>query len=138
MIIQRLPLSFFGKGKGCCHQFRILSCHLFAAVLATFLLVLSSIWLSQSDGVTTPCPSCRYISCAPFPFWTEDKWWYCDSCESVTAKLYSNDDSTFYSEIELNCPYGMNAFGDISEYEYSDLVWEDIQKALPGFCRKLC
>jgi membrane associated rhomboid family serine protease len=138
MIMERLPLSFFGKGKGCCHQFRILSCHFFAAVLATFLLLLSSIWLSQSDGVTSPCPKCRYISCAPFPFWTEDKWWYCDSCESVTAKLYYDDDGSFYSEVELNCPYGMNAFGDISEYEYSDLVLEDIQKALPGFCRKLC
>lgn len=138
LILERLPLSFFGQRKGCCQHFRILSFQFFSAVLLAFFLVLSSIWLSQSDGVTSPCPSCRYISCAPFPFWTGEKWWYCDNCDSVRAELYYNDDRTFYTEIEVYCPDGGNAFGDISEYAYTDLGWDRVQEDLAGFCRRLC
>jgi membrane associated rhomboid family serine protease len=138
MIMERLPLSFFGKGKGGCHRFRIAISQFFAAALVTSLLLVSSIWLSQSDGVTIPCPDCRYISCAPFPFWTEDKWWSCDGCDAVTAELYKNEDGSFYNEIEVFCPDGMPVFGDISEHEYSESDMDDMQKMLPGLCRTLC
>lgn len=138
IIMERLPLSFFGKGNGCCHRFRIAINQLFAAALVTALLLLSSVWLSRSDGVSVPCPSCRYISCAPFPFWTDDKWWSCDGCDSVSGELYKNEDGSFYREIELFCPDGTPVTGDISENEYTDEDTGHLRTLLPDLCRTLC
>lgn len=75
-LVDRLGIHFFGK-LGFCFKFRNCSLRLFGFVAGCFLLLASSLLLLKSDGNSSPCDSCRFISCAPFPFWTEDKWWDC-------------------------------------------------------------
>jgi hypothetical protein len=62
-----------------------------ALVVATALFVTTFGILYASDPETGPpdvCPYCKHISCVPFPFWQEDKWWECDGCESVTVQVF--------------------------------------------------
>ena len=123
VIIERLPLSFFGKGNGCGPKLRIASLKLFGAT-------------SNCDGLTTPCPSCQYISCAPMPFWSDDKWWYCDGCDAVNGQAVKDEFSQFFNEIEVSCPYGGLEVVDISVYQFTEL--KQVKGILSDYCRKLC
>eukprot|EP00980_Cylindrotheca_fusiformis_P020240 scaffold7316_cov123-Cylindrotheca_fusiformis.AAC.15 len=139
-ILERLPHSFFGK-RNCFHAFRITLYRISAAIFAIALLVASTLWLTQSDGVTVPCQSCRYVSCVPFPFWTDDKWWTCDArdgCDLVHADLYKTEDGSFYAEIELFCPDSTSVREDISEHEYTENDMQVIRESLSDLCRSLC
>jgi membrane associated rhomboid family serine protease len=102
------------------------------AVLATSLFTVMFVLLLESDGRTTVCPSCRYISCAPFPFWTKEPWWYCDECEQAQIRIVP---FRTFSELELTCPNG-----DIVTIELMDPdpVRDEIQNQIPGYCRQLC
>ena len=57
-------------------------------ILSVIMIMVTTVILIQSDGVTNPCHGCRYISCVPFPPRADDKWWYCDDCDIVTADLF--------------------------------------------------
>jgi membrane associated rhomboid family serine protease len=134
---ERLSLAFFGKGDGCGRKFRTASLQVFGYVSVITLLLLSVLLLSRSDGRTSPCPRCRYISCAPMPFWSEDKWWRCDGCDgSIDAKALKSNSSPFYTEVEIFCPFGGAVVEDVSDYQFTEL--NEIIDTLPEFCRKLC
>ena len=77
-LVDRLGLHFFGR-MGICFRLQHCSLRLFGFLSGCCLLLVSSLLLMNSDGYTSPCESCRYISCVPFPFWTEDKWWDCST-----------------------------------------------------------
>jgi hypothetical protein len=76
-LVDRLGLHFFGK-LGFCFQFQSFSLRVFGFLAGSILLMVSSLMLVNSDGLESPCEGCRFISCAPFPFWKDDKWWDCD------------------------------------------------------------
>ena len=90
LLLKTLPVSFSGNDPGTCHRICRLTVQflLSGAGIALTAVIVSLLILGRSDGTTTPCPSCRYISCAPFPFWTEDKWFYCDGCDSIVEYRY--------------------------------------------------
>jgi hypothetical protein len=93
--------------------------------------------LATNKGVT-PCSACRYISCVPFPFFVEDKWWYCDDCDSVTANLYkAKANDTAYNMVELTCPNGALETIPINVTQFS-FSRDAIVKELPTYCRDFC
>ncbi len=137
-VLQRLPLDFFGKGNGICFKLRIGLLRFMGAVLAVTLLVITSILLSESDGTKSPCHQCRYISCAPFPFWSKEKWWYCDGCDAASGKIFRrHDDDELFTDLDLNCPAeGETIEIDIADAGYKDV--SDVQDILAGYCREYC
>jgi membrane associated rhomboid family serine protease len=136
-ILERLPLSFFGTGSGICHQLRIASYRCVGFIIAATLICVTTVVLGESDGLRSPCYQCRYISCAPFPFWTESKWWYCDGCDAAFGDIYRRTGDVFFSDLELFCPTNGEVVDiDIFDKRYTEIY--GIQEALPSFCREYC
>jgi len=75
-LAERVGLHFFGNA-GFCFRMKNCSLRLFGLLAGCTLLALSLVMLMYSDGYTSACEKCGFISCAPFPFWKEDKWWDC-------------------------------------------------------------
>lgn len=106
-------------------------------ILSIIAIMVTTVILVNSDGVTSPCPGCRYVSCVPFPPNAQDKWWYCDDCDVVTADLFqAGDGSGLYEEIDLNCPNGEVVEIAILDANITDK--EVLRQALPGYCRMHC
>ena len=138
-VLQRLPLAFFGRGNGVYFKFRIRVLRISGVLFAVALLVTTSILMSESDGLKSPCFKCRYISCLPFPFWKSEKWWYCDGCDTVEGQVFKLDDKDEFrfTDLDLYCPGTESTIRvDISEEEHQDL--SDIEDSLSGYCRKYC
>jgi membrane associated rhomboid family serine protease len=135
-MLERLPLSFLGATSSLCHRFRINALRFAGAILSLSLILLSIILLSRSDGQTTPCPRCRYISCIPFPFWTENKWWYCDDCSTVSGKGYKRVRDDYYSEIDIDCPSGYTVTVDVFDEQFVSTA--EISSRLSDYCRAEC
>ena len=99
--------------------------------------MITTVLLVGSDGQTSPCPSCRYVSCVPFPFGTENKWWNCDDCDFAVADLVKlHATSVNYDRIDLTCPDGEIEFIVITSEQISDR--EKIRSNLPKYCRDNC
>jgi membrane associated rhomboid family serine protease len=145
----------------------------FGVIVSCLLILVSTVWLatasfgntplpsttvSVSDGTTTtttpaalssPCPKCRYISCVPFPFWKDEKWWYCDDCDFVTANYYRQGEtsseslsvSTYYTRVELTCPNQREVESiDLSSLDHMRNISDatELDKKLPTLCRTYC
>ncbi|GKY97973.1 hypothetical protein MPSEU_000755400 [Mayamaea pseudoterrestris] len=98
----------------------------------TLALSLTQATRLDDQGRPTPvCPSCRYISCVPFPFWTEHKWWYCDGCEHVGVIVYYEEKG---AHVEMVCPFSGTVEAEL------DGVWDGmtILEELVGLCRTSC
>jgi hypothetical protein len=109
----------------------------FGLIISIIAIMVTTVILVQSDGVSSPCHGCRYISCVPFPPATEDKWWYCDDCDVVTADLFRATDGTgLYEQINVHCPNGVTEEIIISEDGINDK--EVLRRALPAYCRAHC
>lgn len=104
-------------------------------LLVTLLAIITTlIVLLNSDGVTTPCPSCTWLSCVPFPPWENEsnKWWYCDDCGRVTADIIVEPSI----HLDLYCPSGSMATVDLSDQLTIDR--DELKKNLATFCRMYC
>jgi membrane associated rhomboid family serine protease len=138
-VLQQVPLSFFGRGNGVFFKMRISILRIAGGVLALSLLVTTTLLLRASEGVRSPCHRCRYISCLPFPFWTSDKWWYCDGCDAVDGEVFKYDahDEYLYTDLDLYCPGREDTMRlDISGDGYRDV--SDVQDSLSRYCRDYC
>ena len=138
-ILVPLPVGFFGVSMTSWEKIRKLVVRFLGIILSAVLIVVTvTILATMNVGDPPPCPNCRYVSCVPFPFWTEQKWWYCDDCDFVTATLYKNPDGDEnYDLIELTCPdkniesiplNGTALGGDK----------DAIRRSLPSYCREYC
>ena len=135
--IEHLEVGFFGvseTGLAKCWNNLIKFAGLIVAIL---LIMVSTIILVESDGATSPCSNCRYVSCVPFPPWSDEKWWFCDDCDQVAADAHKRDaDSLIYSTLELTCPDGKIKWIDIAEDTIT--VATDLVPELPNYCRAHC
>jgi membrane associated rhomboid family serine protease len=135
--IERLAVGFFGINIDKCSQLGNSFMRFFGLIISIIAIMVTTIILVQSDGLTSPCPGCRYISCIPFPPHTKDKWWYCDDCDIVTADLFrSGQDAGVYQQINLYCPNG-----DVEEILIANDGIDDkevLRRALPSYCRAHC
>jgi membrane associated rhomboid family serine protease len=135
--IERLAVGFFGIHADKCSRLGNSFMRFFGLIVSIIAIMVTTVVLVHSDGLTSPCHGCRYISCVPFPPKAKEKWWYCDDCDIVTAdRFQSGDDSGLYEQINLNCPNG-----EVEELHIADdgIVDEEVlRRALPSYCRANC
>ncbi len=138
--LERLSTAFFGVQKpGFFMEFRQNLVRFFGMILSIICIVISVILLARSNGERIAnCRGCRYVSCVPFPFWSsyDNKWWYCDDCDLVTADARQNRVTGTYSIMNMTCPDGTIESIDLSASHISDSVY--LQRQLPSYCRDYC
>jgi hypothetical protein len=137
--IERLAVDFFGISSGGDYYSKLKNtfAKFFGLIFSVVMIMVTTVLLIQSDGFTSTCHGCRYISCVPFPFSAEDKWWYCDDCDSVTADLFvAANGSGLYEQIELQCPDGSVEEIVITQDGLTDK--EEVRRELPSYCRAHC
>lgn len=135
--IERLEVGFFGVATTAWEKFRNNLVRFSGLILSVVLIMVTTILLVESDGATSPCNNCRYVSCVPFPPWQEDRWWYCDDCDQVTADAHKRDASSpIFDSLDLTCPNGDIVRIDIVEDGIGDT--DVLLKALSGYCRNNC
>jgi hypothetical protein len=111
----------------------------FGIIITVIAMVASFSILMHGNGISTPCKSCKVISCVAFPPWAgyDDKWWYCDDCGGVTADATINPDSGQFDMVSLNCQYGdVYTMSIKDEVEVIDKAW--MERQLPKWCRAHC
>jgi len=69
--IERLEAGFFGVSKDAWTQIRNNLVRFAGLIVSIILIMTTTVLLVQSNGGSSPCPACRYISCIPFPPWSE-------------------------------------------------------------------
>jgi hypothetical protein len=74
--MKRISTEFFGVEENWMRKLQIFLVKFFG-IIFTCLCIIGAFTtlISMKDGEMFKCRRCRYVSCAPFPFWTEDKWW---------------------------------------------------------------
>jgi membrane associated rhomboid family serine protease len=122
----------------CCHTFRIKTLRSLGLSMAVLLFVTSCALVGISDGQHSPCLSCRYISCIPFPFWVSEErmWWNCDICAGVSTQIYNKSHTTHYDYLEMNCPQGFVQKIDISFLNLDTIL--EVEDELLDLCRAEC
>ena len=74
--MKRLSKEFFGEEIDCRQKLRAFLLRSFGIFFSCICIVATfSSLLSLKNGEIIICNTCRYISCVPFPFWAEQKWW---------------------------------------------------------------
>ena len=134
--MERLSTDFFGIATTFWTRLRNVFIRFSGLILSVVLIMITTGVLVDFDAGTSPCPSCRYVSCVPFPPWAgeDNKWWYCDDCSRVTAD--AKLDSSGYYSLSMSCPDGEIEEIDLSDQLVTDRQW--IQRQLPTMCRKYC
>lgn len=136
--IEKLAVNFFGLSSGSSpfQNARNTLLRFMGLIVSVVAIMITTGLLADSDGITSPCHGCRYISCVPFPP-GDDKWWYCDDCDGVQADLFvASSGSGLYTEIDLTCPDGSIKDIIIAEDEHFERA--AVRKALPAYCRQYC
>ena len=134
--MQRISFrSFFGLERPCFGVFISLLIRFWGAIFCFFLLVSSTALLFLPIGNDFSCSSCRYLSCVPFPPWTEAKYWFCDDCDAHAQGEAAYDEQRGYFEITVTCPNG-----DIVVVHPTNPTHDlkKVSKSLPNLCRKNC
>ena len=111
----------------------------FGIIITVLSLCTALSFLMNGDGFTSPCKSCDSLSCVAFPPWGhyDNKWWYCDDCNLVTADAHFNYNTSEFEKLTLNCPAGDLVEINLDEHEYqADKDW--LIAELPTFCRRHC
>ena len=134
--IKRLSTDFFGIATSFWGKLRNILIRFSGLIISVVLIMITTAVLVDNDGGSSPCTSCRYVSCVPFPPWAaeDNKWWYCDDCSRITADA-KLDPSGYYS-LSMTCPDGDIEEIDLSGQLVTDRQW--IRRQLPTFCRKYC
>jgi hypothetical protein len=130
--MERLSTDFFGVDQTCFSRTKQITIRFFGLIISIVGILVATIILLEGDGQTTPCPSCTWLSCVPFPPWNDygDRWWYCDDCGRVTADVITSPSL----HLAVDCPDGTNVPVQISE----DLSRDELEKNLPDYCREFC
>lgn len=84
--IERLEAGFFGIATDTCTKVRNNLVRFAGLIVSVVLIMTTTIILVESDGATSPCNGCRYVSCVPFPPWS-DGMCYVVQCVSVLLRL---------------------------------------------------
>jgi hypothetical protein len=130
----RLSTDFFGLEEGMMTRTKHFIFRFSGIIISVAAIIATLVILLQGDGETDPCPGCTWLSCVPFPPWAEDndKWWYCDDCNRVTADIVMKPEL----HLNLQCPSGGVAYVDLADQNSVDRV--SLEKKLPSFCRDFC
>jgi len=135
-LMEPLSIGFFGVAKTSADKFRHLFVKFFGLGITALAVMATTGWLAGLQPGDRPCSGCRYISCVPFPLFQDEKWWYCDDCDQVEARLIREGDD--YFQVDLTCPDKDIVSIDVSERQYSVDQKLDLQRDLPKLCRGFC
>ena len=132
--MERLSTDFFGMEEPWTTKAKHFFFRFFGLILSFVVMVITLVFLLHSNGETTPCPGCSWLSCVPFPPWApaDRKWWYCDDCGTVTADIITQPSL----HLKLYCPGGPPAIIELTNS--TSLSREILQKKLPTYCREFC
>lgn len=132
--MEKLPSDFFGMEENCWSRAKQLSVRFLGLIVSVIGIIVAVVILLESDGTTTPCPSCNWLSCVPFPPWESqsEKWWYCDDCGMVTAEIIQ----TPSLHLQMDCPDGSNVAVGLNASE--DVDRNRLEEELPSYCREYC
>eukprot|EP00977_Amphora_coffeiformis_P020724 scaffold8450_cov215-Amphora_coffeaeformis.AAC.6 len=122
--------GFFGRASPMKHCLcGLVRFCLFTVTMGAFLTMM--FLLMNNDGEPL-CENCSYLSCVPFPFWEEKKWWDCDKCDLTIGKI---DRFTPTTVVDLSCP----GFGTIQVDLLETVVDRTlIQSNFSSYCREYC
>jgi len=135
--IERLEVGFFGVATDTWTKIRNNLVRFAGLIISVILIMTTTVLLVESDGATSPCPGCRYVSCVPFPPWSEDKYWYCDDCDQSTGDALKYDGTMqYFDAVDLSCPDNEIVRFDISDEQLDNIL--QVQAALPAYCREHC
>mmetsp|Transcript_6455 Transcript_6455/g.9308 ORF Transcript_6455/g.9308 Transcript_6455/m.9308 type:complete len:336 (-) Transcript_6455:98-1105(-) len=135
--IERIEIGFFGVNAASWEKIRSNLVKFGGLIISVLLIMITTVILVESDGATSPCHACRYVSCIPFPPLKENKWWYCDDCGSVAADANKvNEQAEFFDSLDLTCPDGQIERISIAAEMITDQ--EVIRRKLPAYCRNFC
>lgn len=129
---------FTAKRKNICFAL-LLRIFLFLSGLG--LLCWSAWTLTNHDGGENGdqsfCYSCRYLTCVPFPFWGDERWWHCDSCHTTTGTFVRVNETTV---LTLTCPdIGKDPIDPVKiDLQDPDITLNEISDNLPDYCRTYC
>lgn len=132
--IEPLAVGFFGVNSSTWNKIRMLIVKFSGLIISVVLIMITTTWLATSNPGESPCETCRYISCVPFPFFREEKFWYCDDCDQVTGNLFKT--GNVYKRVELTCPDKTVVEIDISADMLTDK--DIVRSKLPTYCRGYC
>lgn len=133
--LERLSPAFFGEKATCFSKFKSYLIRFFGLAFTLIMIVTSIIVL---HGDKNHCPNCRYISCAPFPFWVsmEKRWWHCDDCGGDLGGTYRvNPGTEKVLSVTFTCPDNEVANVDLRN---ESVTTKTVAKAVPNLCRKHC
>ena len=132
--MERLSGDFFGMEENCWSQTKQILVRFFGLIVSVLSIIITAIILLEGNGQTTPCPSCTWLSCVPFPPWESqnNKWWYCDSCGQVTAEIVQSPSL----HLLLDCPDGTSVSVDLNMGQ--SVNPSSLEKDLPSYCREFC
>jgi membrane associated rhomboid family serine protease len=133
--IEKMAVGFFGLQSDQL-SWKMYLTRFLGLITSVVAIMITTVVLVQSDGVTSSCSGCRYISCVPFPPNAEERWWECDDCDFVTADLFVRPEDGLYEEIALTCPDGQIEVIEVATRGWFDK--EQVREALPSFCRDQC
>jgi membrane associated rhomboid family serine protease len=71
--IERLEIGFFGVATDTWTKIRNNLVRFAGLIVSVILIMTTTVLLVDSDGATSPCSECRYVSCVPFPPWSDGK-----------------------------------------------------------------
>jgi hypothetical protein len=131
-----INVAFFGVELGGWNKVKMIFVRFFGLIFTMVLILVSTIWLATLTPGETFCSGCRYISCVPFPFFQEEKWWYCDDCDFVSGDLYQDQNDDYYVRVALTCPDKTITDIDVTTERINDL--DTMTKFLPTLCRRDC
>lgn len=67
--IERLSTDFFGIATSFWTKLRNILLRFSGLIISVVLIMITTAVLVDTDVGKSPCPSCRYVSCVPFPPW---------------------------------------------------------------------
>ena len=136
--MERLSADFFGFEETCQKKIKQVTIRFLGLIISMTAIMAGLIVLLEGDGTTSPCSSCSYLSCVPFPPWAADteKWWFCDDCGNISADAKLNPNTKEFDQLDLNCPDGEITTILLGDEATTDRFW--LESNLPTFCRLHC
>ena len=132
--MERLSSDFFGMEESCWSHTKQIVVRFLGVIVSVISIIITAVILLEGNGVTTPCPSCTWLSCIPFPPWQSQtkKWWYCDSCGRATAEIVQYPSL----HLQLDCPDGTSVAVGLDPSQPANRA--SLEKQLPSYCREYC
>jgi len=134
------PLVFENqiRRKVFCFMDKLSRFQLIASVVSIAILVACITVLYMGNGLTSPCPTCKVLSCVPFPWWGSKKWYTCDidKCNRAVVQGVTLNGSGDITSVLMTCPNHEQEVYYVNMRNVAIETW--LQDSYVNICRKVC